>query len=265
MNGDTHKQSLAPHRRLRASMRWEYNFHYYSQQKRKLTTSTVAVFLWANLAGGRSFRQSCNNNCRINWEKLRGTSAESLTPTRTPVNLQRDHDREWRRSSKSETVIWSIWCEEGVWEPERVKWLCSIFVWVREWSENCSGTHTSRVPAGSCVRICSVSRVLQGGGRPPTLPPALPFRGASSITRLGSLWMRASSRQALFSYFCPRTLLWNIEQKPPLKPDSPFSHVKIRNIKSSTELSEAPAELCVYILFKMDSNSAERPFSSVWR
>lgn len=73
--------------------------------------------------------------------------------------------------------------------------------------------------AGCGAAMCAYAAWGESaGGRPPTLPPALPFRGASSITRLGSLWMRASSRQALFSYFCPPALQWKHRARAPLKP-----------------------------------------------
>lgn len=113
--------------------------------------------------------------------------------------------------------------------------LCYMCVSVSEWgSEVKLQRHTHQ----QCSCMCALQLVGQlcahmqrersaagcEAGGPPTLPPALPFRGASSITRLGSLWMRACSRQALFGYFCPRALQWNIEQKPPLKPALQNSH-----------------------------------------
>lgn len=77
------------------------------------------------------------------------------------------------------------------------------------------GVCAVQVAAGQlCVHM---QREERAGGRPPTLPPALPLRGASSITRLGSLWMRASRQRALFSYFCPCAL--QASKKAPLKPE----------------------------------------------
>lgn len=89
-----------------------------------------------------------------------------------------------------------------------------IYDWVRNW-KTCPAACVC-VCACACVCACVANAWRRWQTTYTSFPPALPFRGAFSITRLGSLWMWVSSCQALLSYFCPCTI-WKHWKRAPLR------------------------------------------------